>query len=111
MSVSGLSEANAWGPSALFYSGRPQNTLVIKLNKMSQENMARLDEIIKATLPDKEMPVSSYSVSMANMYNSSRLFRNAVMLGGIVTLIITLIGLIGYINDETNRRGKEIARS
>ena len=97
------------GPSALFYSGRPQNTLVIKLNKMSQENMARLDEIIKATLPDKEMPVSSYSVSMANMYNSSRLFRNAVMLGGIVTLIITLIGLIGYINDETNRRGKEIA--
>jgi len=97
------------GPSALFYSGRPQNTLVIKLNKMSQENMARLDETIKATLPDKEMPVSSYSVSMANMYNSSRLFRNAVMLGGIVTLIITLIGLIGYINDETNRRGKEIA--
>ena len=71
--------------------------------------MARLDETIKATLPDKEMPVSSYSVSMANMYNSSRLFRNAVMLGGIVTLIITLIGLIGYINDETNRRGKEIA--
>ena len=31
------------------------------------------------------------------------------MWGGIVTLIITLIGLIGYINDETNRRGKEIA--
>ena len=26
-----------------------------------------------------------------------------------MTLIITLIGLIGYINDETNRRGKEIA--
>ena len=38
------------GPSALFYSGRPQNTLVIKLNKMSQENMARLDETIKAML-------------------------------------------------------------
>lgn len=31
------------------------------------------------------------------------------MAGGIITLIIALIGLIGYINDETNRRGKEIA--
>ena len=97
------------GPSALFYSSRPNNTLVIKLNKMTQENMTQLDETIKAILPDKEIPVSSYNVSMTNMYNSSRLFRNAVMLGGIVTLIITLIGLIGYINDETNRRGKEIA--
>ena len=31
------------------------------------------------------------------------------MAGGIITLIIALIGLIGYINDETNRRGREIA--
>ena len=31
------------------------------------------------------------------------------LVGGLITLIIALIGLIGYINDETNRRGKEIA--
>lgn len=31
------------------------------------------------------------------------------MIGGIVTLIIALIGLLGYTSDETNRRGREIA--
>ena len=31
------------------------------------------------------------------------------MISGIVTLIIALIGLLGYTADETNRRGREIA--
>ena len=31
------------------------------------------------------------------------------MLGGLMTFLITLIGLIGYIADETTRRSKEIA--
>lgn len=96
-------------PSALFYSSNPQSNLVIKLHAMTADNMKRIDETIKAFLPDKDIPVLSYSVGMTNLYNSSRLFRNSIMLGGIVTFIITLIGLIGYINDETTRRGKEIA--
>ena len=31
------------------------------------------------------------------------------MIGGIVTLLIALVGLLGYTSDETNRRGREIA--
>ena len=31
------------------------------------------------------------------------------MISGLVTLIIALIGLLGYTADETNRRGREIA--
>lgn len=46
---------------------------------------------------------------MAYLYNDSRLMRNTVMIGGIITLLIALIGLIGYVRDETNRRSKEIA--
>ena len=46
---------------------------------------------------------------MKDLYADSLQFRNSVLLGGIITLIITLVGLIGYISDETNRRGKEIA--
>ena len=35
--------------------------------------------------------------------------RNSILAGGIVTLFIALIGLIGYTIDEVRRRSKEIA--
>ena len=96
-------------PSALFYGNRAHRNIVIKFHKLTAENMANVHDVIQKFLPDNEFTLASYSVSVTNLYNASRLFRNSVMWGGIVTLIITLIGLIGYINDETNRRGKEIA--
>lgn len=48
-------------------------------------------------------------LDMIDLYKDSRTFRDSVMIGGIVTLIIALIGLLGYTSDETNRRGREIA--
>lgn len=60
-------------------------------------------------LPDREINLIDYRFSLTKLYDTSRIFRDSVMAGGIITLIIALIGLIGYINDETNRRGKEIA--
>ena len=46
---------------------------------------------------------------MVNLYQESGNFRDAILIGGVVTLIIALIGLLGYTADETNRRGREIA--
>lgn len=89
-------------PSALFYGNRAHRNIVIKFHKLTAENMANVHDVIQKFLPDNEFTLASYSVSVTNLYNASRLFRNSVMWGGIVTLIITLIGLIGYINDETN---------
>ena len=34
-------------------------------------------------------------------------FRNAALLAAITILFVTLMGLIGYINDEIQRRSKE----
>lgn len=96
-------------PSALFYSQSPESTLLVKLNEVNQENMKRVEETLKKVLPDKDIVVNSYRASMTDLYQDSRIFRDAVLWGGIVTLLITFIGLIGYTNDEINRRSKEIA--
>ena len=37
------------------------------------------------------------------------MFRNATLVATVCILFITLMGLIGYINDEMQRRSKEIA--
>ena len=60
-------------------------------------------------MPDRNVTVTAYYMDMIDLYKDSRTFRDSVMIGGIVTLIIALIGLLGYTSDETNRRGREIA--
>jgi len=47
--------------------------------------------------------------ALADSYNSVRVFRNSTIVATFVILFITLMGLIGYTNDETQRRSKEIA--
>lgn len=95
--------------SAIFFSKRAEQTLVVKFRERNAENLAHINNVIKEFLPDREINLIDYRFSLTKLYDTSRIFRDSVMAGGIITLIIALVGLIGYINDETNRRGKEIA--
>lgn len=96
-------------PSVLFYSKRPQYNLFVKFHRMSPEGLAKVQETITRLYPDKELYVNTFRSQMLESYTSARQFRDAVMIGGAVALLITLIGLIGYTTDEVNRRRKEIA--
>ena len=96
-------------PSAMFYSDSIPRHIMIKLYDLKSENIQKVITVLENSLPDKDIVVIPYKSSVVNEYNSSRLFRNAVMIGGLVTLIIALIGLIGYTNDEVNRKRSEIA--
>ena len=71
--------------------------------------MARLQQKISETFPDRELSAISFRSEIMDLYKDSRQFRDSVMIGGLVTLLVTLIGLIGYTNDEVSRRRKEIA--
>lgn len=50
-----------------------------------------------------------YFVTYESNYKDVRLFRNSVVAAGLIMLMITLLGLFGYITDEVHRRSKEIA--
>lgn len=106
----GAIESEIMPPTVWFYSSRPGNIVSMKLHgDITVENMKLIEKTIQKLLPDKDISVNSYEASIIDMYSASRLFRNSVMLGGLVTFLITLVGLIGYIADETTRRRKEIA--
>lgn len=96
-------------PSVMFYSSRPSQLLMIKYHDQTPELNQKVSELLSNLMPDKDIVVYSYPSEMQNAYSDSRKFRDSVMLGGIVALIISLIGLIGYTNDEMNRRRKETA--
>jgi putative ABC transport system permease protein len=95
--------------SVMFYNDRPSRYLMIKLHQLTPDAMKKVTGILQQVLPDREIVVNSYSTEMVDRYRDSANFRDSVLAAGLVAFIICLMGLIGYTNDETNRRKKETA--
>ena len=87
----------------------PPVNILIKMNTMSSDNLAEVNRVLTEAITGKMVEASVYKMDVVRQYQDDRDFRDAIMISGIVTLIIALIGLLGYTADETNRRGREIA--
>jgi len=97
-------------PSVIFYGNNDYTSIIlVKLHKMTPENYEKVKKTIETVIPDRNLTVKLYRDDMFDLYKDTRNFCDAILYGGLVTLIIALIGLLGYTSDETNRRGREIA--
>ncbi len=83
--------------------------IAIKVSEVTTEMMAKVEEVIQARIENKDVVVKSYKDSMREAYSSERRMRNTVIIGCLVSIIIALFGLIGYVRDESHRRSKEMA--
>ena len=81
----------------------------LRLKEPFAENLQRLNKEASEAFPGQTIEFESLEQALADSYNSVRVFRNATIAATFVILFITLMGLIGYTNDETSRRSKEIA--
>ncbi len=95
-------------PSIQFHSSEILPEMLLKMHDMSSENLAQINAVIQKIYPAADM-VKVYSTEFAAKYMMVRRIRDAVMMVGIIVLIITLIGLIGYLQEDLNRRRSEIA--
>lgn len=84
-------------------------TLVVKFHELNGDNMKLMEKVVKDFLPDRDIEVKAYSASMAKLYDDTRKMRSAFGIGSIFALVIALVGLVGYLLDESERRSKEIA--
>lgn len=96
-------------PSVMFYANRVSPYLMIKYHEQTLGANAKVMAILQDIAPNRDLHVYSYATELHALYTDSRRFRDSVLIGGIVALLISLIGLIGYTNDEMNRRKKETA--
>ena len=76
-------------PSVLFYRQRPSAHLLVKFHRMTPDAVGKVNERLKELMPDQEPKLTVYSVQMVDLYSSSRKFRDEVMIGGLITLIIS----------------------
>ena len=82
----------------------------IRLTELTPENIKALDSVIAENYHSEwEYQLTPYVDRVKDRFVYRDSMRNNVLLVSLTTLIISLIGLIGYLGNEMARRRKEIA--
>ena len=102
-------------PSVLFYGTLDDDEsylpfLIFRTNeKLNDASMQKLTSAVSDALNGKDVEIFSWKESMRKAYDGSLKMRNTVLIGSVFALMIAIIGLIGFVRDESNRRSKEMA--
>ena len=96
-------------PMYATYLDRFSGNIQLRLKEPFDDNLKRLNEDMEKLFPTREIVFSSLHKVIDDQNSTVTDFRNAALLAAITILFVTLMGLIGYINDEIQRRSKEIA--
>ena len=83
--------------------------IMMKLQAVTAENMQAVQQLCDRLYPDADLSVKPYAAELADCYNDTRHTRDMILIGCLASLLITLIGLIGYVRDEVQRRSRELA--
>ena len=96
-------------PFLMHYHPNFSGMIHLRLKEPFVENLQRLNKEAGEAFQGQTIAFESLEQAMTESYNSVRVFRNSTIVATFVIIFITLMGLIGYTNDETSRRSKEIA--
>jgi putative ABC transport system permease protein len=104
-----LYEGSGYDPVLL--QGRPfyNNMLTIRFTEITPGNLKALNDKLVELYPDDEMGLTILKDLLDSLYAPVLNFRNITLVACICIFLITLMGLIGYVSDEIQRRRKEIA--
>ena len=87
--------SSSWMPHILF--------------KVDPKALPKVQNALTQALEGREINIISYEEQMRAAYDDSKKMRNTMALGAVFSLLIALLGLIGFIKDESLRRSKEMA--
>ena len=84
--------------------------ILVKVHKGSEAGVKKkIADVMNLGMPQKDASVRSLEEDLQNKYNDEKGFRNALMAGNAVILLILFIGLLGYTTSEAGRHQKELA--
>jgi putative ABC transport system permease protein len=96
-------EVRAKYPSLSFY-------ILIKANESAEAGMLKtISDIFNRFLPYQDAVIKSLEQEQEFSYQTEHGFRNAMIAGNFIILLISIVGLLGYTSNEAARRRKELA--
>jgi putative ABC transport system permease protein len=106
-----LASGDGTRPVAIFYDpeGTRPSTLLMKMHHITPDGIGKMYDIFQQFVPGQNVVIRNYKEQFKNQFSYFKDLRNEMLVCSIVTLLIALTGLMGYIHNETNRRRSEIA--
>lgn len=104
-----------FSPEEKFVQMRAENSsfpffILVKAENSSESGMMKkLSDIVNKYLLHQDAVIKSMEAEQMGCYKSEYGFRNAMIAGNVIILLITIIGLVGYTSEENARRRKELA--
>ncbi len=83
--------------------------VMMRVNKVTPETISGIERKLEAFFPGSETKVQSFDYYFQHNISSPKIIRNLTLMASIAMLLIALTGLVGYVNDEINRKSKQIA--
>ena len=83
--------------------------IIIKCNSISPSLISELQKIIRKATNSENIYLNVYKENIRQSYEESMKIRKVLLIGGFGSLLIALMGLIGFLHDEAERRKKELA--
>lgn len=96
-------------PLIVLCKNKFQGCVQIRLKEPFDENLERLNKDMQQIYPHGDIVFDSAEKVIGLQNRGVTNFRNAILLAAITIFFIALMGLIGYVADEIQRRSKEIA--
>lgn len=93
----------------IFPTRRKTDCIYVRFTELNPENLKETQRVIDSLKDSSAIYITPYKSQIEAKRDPIRRFGTAVIVVGIAIFIIALIGLIGYVSDEVNRRSKEIA--
>lgn len=83
--------------------------VMVKLHDTDEAVVTKINTMMRELLEKPNAFFIDYDVLLAQNYQDALLYRNSILGASLFLLLITALGLIGFTQDEINRRNKEIA--
>jgi len=109
-------------PSVFFYWPRQQfidiyeqhpdfsfNILIKTFPGIHADINKKLTSILNSAVLRGQTEVESLELALLNAYQPAKSFRNAIFTGSAIVLLISLMGLLGYLSEEITRQRKSLA--
>ena len=96
-------------PSVIFRGELNEAYMPHILFKVDPASLPKARAALEQALEGCDIDIISYEEQMRAAYADSKKMRNTMALGAVFSLLIALLGLIGFIRDESIRRSKEMA--
>ena len=96
-------------PSVMFPGEIGKDYMPHILFKVNPASLPAVRAALEKALEGREIEIISYEEQMRAAYADSKKMRNTMAIGAVFSLLIALLGLIGFIRDESLRRSKEMA--